>query len=124
TTASTSSAVAAYRALFNCIDGWKMSGYAGPWVLVNAWAIFDRSTDTAGSYSENNAKKSTGLEHPFIAKVKEAVTAKYFDVIFSAGNCGVFCPRLRCGGRDRGNRNSIWGGNAVDEVITAGAVRT
>lgn len=124
TTASTSSAVAAYDALSTCITGWQGSGFGGPWVLVNAWAIFDRSTDIGGNYTENNAFQSTGRDHPFIAVVRNAVTASKFDVVFAAGNCGVFCPRTRCGGRDRGNLNSIWGANAADDVITTGAVRT
>jgi hypothetical protein len=125
TSANTSSAFSAYAALFACIAGWHTHGFPGPWVLVNAWAIYDRSSEAAaGNYTENNALTSTTLDHPFIQQVKAAANGHNFDVIFAAGNCGVFCPRIRCGGRDRGNHNSIWGANALREVITAGAVRT
>ena len=46
------------------------------------------------------------------------------DIVFAAGNCGQFCPSLRCGKLDRGPGHSIWGANAHFAVITVGAVRT
>ena len=56
--------------------------------------------------------------------VKLAIQFLDPDVIFAAGNCGEFCGSRRCGGVDRGPGRSIWGANALPEVITAGAVLT
>ena len=101
--------------------------YRGPWILVNAWAIFDRATETAsgfpGNYTENLSTSPGG--HPLIALIRDwVITANRFDVIFAAGNCGDFDASPRCGERDRGPGHSIWGANALAEVITAGAVST
>ena len=94
--------------------------WAGPWIFVNAWAIFDRSVEPSpGNYTEN--KNPSG--HPLINVVKRAIRLFDFDVIFAAGNCGAFCGSGRCGA-DRGPGNSIWGADALPEVITAGAVLT
>jgi hypothetical protein len=94
--------------------------WAGPWILVNAWAIFDRSTEVPwlGDYTENKAAGG----HPLIKEIRKAIQASNFDVIFAAGNCGEFCPSNRCGKVDRGPGHSIWGANALPEVITTGAV--
>ena len=43
------------------------------------------------------------------------------DVVFSAGNCGQFCPDRRCGETDRGPGHSIWGANSHPRVLTFGA---
>jgi hypothetical protein len=96
--------------------------WAGPWILVNAWAIFDRSVEPSlGNYTENKAV----FGHPLINVIKVfAIRAFDFDVVFAAGNCGEFCASRRCGGVDRGPRRSIWGANALPEVITTGAVLT
>jgi len=95
--------------------------WAGPWILVNAWAVFDRSVEPSlGNYTEN--KNPFG--HPLINVVKLAIQFLDLDVIFAAGNCGEFCGSRRCGGVDRGPGRSIWGANALPEVITAGAVLT
>jgi hypothetical protein len=96
--------------------------WSGPWILVNAWAIYDRRTDLYpfGSYTENKAFGG----HPMINTVTLAVQQAQLDVVFAAGNCGEFCPSQRCGGLDRGPGHSIWGANAHPLVITAGAVRT
>jgi hypothetical protein len=48
---------------------------------------------------------------------------KNFDIVFSAGNCGEFCPDDRCGPNDYGPGRSIWGANAHKDVLTLGAVR-
>ena len=56
--------------------------------------------------------------------VKLAIQFLDLDVIFAAGNCGELCASRRCGGVDRGPGRSIWGANALPEVITAGAVLT
>jgi hypothetical protein len=94
--------------------------WSGPWVLVNAWGVYDTATDPFGSYTEN--REIGG--HPFINQVTRAVQHHHLDIIFAAGNCGAYCPSERCGGRDRGPGHSIWGANAHPLVITAGAVRS
>lgn len=100
------------------------SRWSGPWVFVNAWAIFDRAVEpTLGDYTENK-NTSPPYGHPLISVVKKAIGLFDFDVIFAAGNCGEFCASRRCGGVDRGPGHSIWGANALSEVITAGAVLT
>jgi hypothetical protein len=95
--------------------------WSGPWILVNAWAIFDRSTESPlGDYTENTNGSPFG--HPLIALVRLMTSPLNLDVIFAAGNCGEFCGSPRCGKLDRGPGRSIWGANALPEVITAGAV--
>jgi hypothetical protein len=91
-----------------------------PWVLVNAWGIYDTSSDRDGSYTKNTALGG----HPMIRIVTQAVEKYHLDVIFAAGNCGQFCPDRLCGKRDRGPGHSIWGANAHRLVITVGAVRS
>jgi hypothetical protein len=89
-------------------------GVAGPWVMANAWAVFDRSSEVPlGSYTER-------AEHPFNDEV-EKVEAAGVDVVFAAGNCGQFCPDRRCS--ENGPGHSIWGANAHPRVLTVGAVR-
>ncbi len=95
--------------------------WAGPWVVSNAWAIFDRASEVPlGSYTENLQPGG----HPLNNAVGEIVDSTAVDVAFAAGNCGEFCPSQRCGPVDRGPGHSIWGANAHPAVITAGAVRT
>lgn len=96
--------------------------WAGPWILVNAWAIYDRRggrENPLGDYTENtNACYPGG--HPLNVIVASA--ARKYDVIFAAGNCGSRCPHPRCGKLDRGPGRSIWGANALRDVITVGEV--
>jgi subtilisin family serine protease len=108
---------AAYRTMLDGIAEFKSSGeYPGPWLLVNAWAIYDRRTESpAGDYTNNR-------NHHFHDLIDEAVSAG-IDVVFAAGNCGQFCPDARCGVRDNGPGNSIFGVNSYDTVLTVGAVR-
>jgi hypothetical protein len=95
--------------------------WSGPWILVNAWAIFDRASETPlGDYTENTHP----FGHPFNNIVGVMVEHGLMDVVFAAGNCGQFCPSRRCGPVDRGPGHSIWGANAHAGVITAGAVRS
>ena len=98
--------------------------FKGPWVLVNAWAIYDRRSEPPpflGDYTEN-----LGLfgahPHPFIRRIEHAA-GQHLDIVFSAGNCGEVCPDGRCGPDDYGRGRSIWGANAHRAVLTAGAVR-
>ena len=89
----------------------------GPWVLVNAWSIFNRSAVEApiGDYTENP-------HHP-LNEVIEAIVDGAIDVVFAAGNCGQFCPDRRCGKIDLGPGTSIFGANSHRRVVTVGAVR-
>lgn len=92
----------------------------GPWVFVNAWAIFDRASDVPlGDYTENAAPGG----HPFNRIVGQTTLYHRVDVVFAAGNCGQFCPDRRCGKLDRGPGRSIWGANSHPGVLTVGAVR-
>jgi hypothetical protein len=113
-------AQAAYNSMLN--DVYQRGG---TWLLVNAWAIFDRRTEVPpGSYTENSSyAEEEGLAlHAFTQKVADAIDHK-IDVIFCAGNCGQFCPDERCGGMDQGPGRSIWGANSYYRVLTIGAVR-
>jgi hypothetical protein len=94
----------------------------GTWILVNAWAIFDRRSEVPfGSYTENLPPPAP--LHPFTQEVADAIDHRH-DVIFCAGNCGEFCPDQRCGPSDRGAGHSIWGANSYYRVLTIGAART
>jgi hypothetical protein len=94
----------------------KNGGWQGPWILVNAWAIFDTRTDGQGrgNYANNP-------DHPFNRLVDRAVGEGH-DVVFGAGNCGAFCPDSRCGPYDKGEGRSIVGASSNPKVITVGAV--
>lgn len=112
---------AAYGSLIHVIQQLRTKPqWSGPWVLVNAWGIFDTSTDPSGSYTRNLEPHG----HPMINLVTRAVQEHHLDIIFAAGNCGQFCPSQRCGGLDRGPGHSIWGANAHPLVLTVGAVRS
>jgi hypothetical protein len=95
--------------------------WSGPWIIVNAWGIFDTSADPSGSYTRNTFQPNG---HPLIKLITCAVQDDHLDIIFAAGNCGEFCPEQQCGGCDRGPGHSIWGANAHPLVLTAGAVRS
>ncbi|MGA3003636.1 MAG: S8/S53 family peptidase [Acetobacteraceae bacterium] len=116
-----SSMQAAYDNLIHVIlQRRTLPQWSGPWVLVNAWGIFDTSTDPSGSYTRNLEPHG----HPLINLVTRAVQVHHLDIVFAAGNCGQFCPSQRCGDLDRGPGHSIWGANAHPLVITVGAVRS
>jgi hypothetical protein len=105
------------------------------WIIMNAWAVYDRSKEwPPGDYTQNRHLQvslefteamrkqfAIRMEHPLIATV-EALVAADIDVVFSAGNCGVVRPSARCGALDRGRGRSIWGANAHPHVVTVGAV--
>jgi hypothetical protein len=112
-----SDAWAGFRLLIDDIASRRANGTnTGPWVLSNAWAVFDRRSESPpGSYT-------TDPNHPFNLIVAEAADAGH-DVVFAAGNCGEFCPDFRCGRQDRGPGQSIYGANSHKRVLTAGAVR-
>ncbi len=90
--------------------------WRGPWIFVNAWAIYDRRSEhPLGDYTDNPHHRFNGL-------IARAVDEKC-DVVFCAGNCGQFCPATRCGVDDRGPAHSIYGANSHPSVLTVGAVR-
>jgi hypothetical protein len=112
---------AAYTSLLHEIRHRRsMPGWNGPWVLVNAWGVFDTRSDPFGSYTRNTEPDG----HPMINLVTDAVQQDHLDIVFAAGNCGQFCPSGYCGGLDCGPGHSIWGANAHPLVITTGAVRS
>nr|WP_256476311.1 S8 family serine peptidase [Siccirubricoccus soli] len=88
----------------------------GPWVLCNAWGIYDRRLEfVPGDYTDN-------AKHPYNLRVTDA-DAKSIDQVYAAGNCGQFCPNMRCGPADHGPGQSIFGANSHPRVLTVGAVR-
>jgi hypothetical protein len=90
--------------------------FSGSWIFVNPWALFDRKGEVpAGDYTNNPW-------HPFNVVISVANLLRH-DVVFSAGNCGQFCPDWRCGPTDRGSGASILGANSHHRVLTVGAAR-
>jgi hypothetical protein len=118
-------ASATYRGILAGIQSYRAQGlFAGPWVFVNAWAIYDRRSELPflGEYTQNLGTNGLPPPHDFIRATGE-VAAENFDIVFCAGNCGEICPDGRCGPDDYGPGRGIWGANAYDQVLTAGAVR-
>ena len=111
-------AAVAFRTMLDGIARFKSRGTRpGPWILVNAWSVYDRRTEfPAGDYTNNRA-------HDFNVLIDRAASAG-IDMVFAAGNCGQFCPSARCGPRDRGPGDSILGANSHAAVLTVGAVRS
>jgi hypothetical protein len=120
---------ATFNQILTDIKDWRQSGFnTGPWIFVNAWAIYDRTTEmpVLGAYTENK-----GLSNPpdpampdaFILKLEELLDEN-IDFVFCAGNCGEICPDDRCGPNDYGPGRGIWGANAHGKVLTVGAVRS
>jgi Subtilase family len=113
-------ALGAFTQLKQLIEFLRQLGtppWNGPWILVNAWSIFDRSTEhPLGDYTENP-------HHPLNILIDQMVDDG-IDIIFAAGNCGQYCPDIRCGERDVGPGHSIYGANSHRRVLTTGAVRT
>jgi hypothetical protein len=127
-----STAHAVFKAVIEKIIRLREStGADSAWILVNAWAIFDRSGEyPPGDYTLDNrvelikeapGKLSWEVGHPLNRMVRIAVD-NGIDVVFGAGNCGQFTAETRCGKHDRGEGNSIWGANAHEAVLTVGAV--
>src|SRR5262249_18375501 len=90
--------------------------FAGPWILCNAWSVYDRNREFPRGHYTNNSS------HPFNILIS---VMDFFgrEIVFAAGNCGQFCPDQRCGVRDRGPGESILGANSHPHVLTVGAVR-
>jgi hypothetical protein len=111
-------AAVAFRTILVGIAYFKSSArFPGPWILLNAWSVYDRSTELpAGDYTNNPT-------HDFNLLIDRVASAG-IDMVFAAGNCGQFCPSGRCGPRDRGPGDSILGANSHAAVLTVGAVRS
>ncbi|MBP0465240.1 S8 family serine peptidase [Roseomonas sp. PWR1] len=89
--------------------------FAGRWVLVNAWSIYDARGETVpGEYTKN--------PYHWVACAIDAA-APHAAIVFAAGNCGEFGPDPRCAPRVIGPGRSILGANSLDSVLTVGAVR-
>ena len=109
----------AYVQMLADIASWKQNhSESTQWVFVNAWAIYNRRSEYPPGDYTNNA------DHPFNSIVREAAAADQIDIVFAAGNCGLFCPKMNCGRNDRGPGRSIFGANSHTNVLTTGAVRT
>lgn len=112
-----SDAHAAFERIMADIDHRRARGDGGKWILVNAWAPFDRMSEMPrGNYSEN-------LSHPFLKLIGQMID-KNIEMVFAAGNCGQFCPDPRCGAYDVGPGKSVYGANAHPHVLTVGAITT
>jgi hypothetical protein len=114
---------ATYHRILHDIPWLRTHGFPGPWIFMNAWAIFDRRSEGThlGEYTENLGIGGVPPHH-FIRQIEKVAQAK-FDIVFCAGNCGEVCPDDRCGPDDFGPGRGIWGANAHRDVLTAGAVR-
>jgi hypothetical protein len=115
---------AAYGKILHDIQSFRSQGaFLGPWIFMNAWAIYDRRSELPflGEYTENLGSGG-GLPHYFIRRIEQVAKAR-FDIVFCAGNCGEVCPDDRCGPNDYGPGRGIWGANAHRDVLTVGAVR-
>ena len=113
-----SEAHAAYLQILRDVRALRRSKrWQGPWIFLNAWAIYDRQSELPHGDHTRNA------QHAFNLVIEEAVR-QCFDVVFCAGNCGQFCPMRLCGSHDIGPGKSILGANSHPKVLTIGAVRS
>lgn len=106
-----SDAQAVFSSLVSHINTSCKSNPAPKWVLCNAWAIYDLSGDT---------EYATNAQAPLIQTLNHLTNA---DIVFAAGNCGLYCPDPRCGNGQIGPSKSIYGVAALSNVLTVGAVR-
>jgi subtilisin family serine protease len=119
-----SSVDAIYKAVVGKIRKLRhRSGTNTAWILVNAWAIFDRTFEwPPGDYTRNTHNLKWEHGHPLNHMMTMASVKENIDVVFGAGNCGQFTSTRRCGRQDRGEGRSIWGANAHINVVTVGAM--
>jgi len=94
--------------------------YSGPWVVCNAWAVYDLSQDAPPGSSLNYGSNPN---NPLNLAVGALPRGNVADVVFAAGNCGQFFPHPSCGAGQIGPGRSIRGVAALPEVLTVGAVR-
>ncbi|MGF1659200.1 MAG: S8 family serine peptidase [Rubrimonas sp.] len=92
--------------------------HGGPdaaWVVVCAWGLVSREYETGVlNYSDERGH--------LLSKAFRDLVSENVDVVFSAGNNGLFAPDYRAGVYDRGPGGSIFGANGLPEVLTVGAV--
>ncbi len=123
-----SDAHSAFSEMLASIDGLRLNGdprWHRPWVLVNAWAVFNLGNEHRRGEPDGPTHPlnySANWAHPLNIMVGQV--AREHDVVFAAGNCGQFCPMARCGVHDVGPGHSILGANSHPDVLTVGAVRT
>lgn len=103
------------------IEGLLAPVFPGPWVLCNAWGIYDRRQE--GVPPGHPADYTGNPAHPLNALVAELDAVAGLDQVFAAGNGGQFCPHPLCGPGDTGPGNSILGASSHGAVLTVGAVR-
>lgn len=115
-----SDAAAAYIALASHINWRRNLGDNNPWVVVNSWAVYERTWDPKDPIDDPDPDVIT---HPLNAKIA-LVASLGVDIIFCAGNGGQFGNDPRCGHDDKGPGRSIIGPNGHPDVITVGSVRT
>ena len=112
-----SDAQAAFQRVLDDLRGRCSKAKDERWVLVNAWAIFDRTEEYPYGYYTTNP------DHPFNLLIDE-LADENVDVVFAAGNSGQFCPDQRAGPYDVGPGRSILGANGHRRVLSVGAART
>jgi hypothetical protein len=95
--------------------------YRGPWVLCNAWSVYDLSGDALSTSTLNYGDNPNNPLNQAVAALPQNDIA---DVVFAAGNCGQFFPHPSCGAGQIGPGRSIHGVAALPEVLTVGAVRS
>ena len=92
--------------------------HGGPdaaWVVVCAWGLVSREYETGAlNYSDERGH--------LLSRAFRELVCENVDVVFSAGNNGLFAPDYRAGVYDRGPGGSIFGANGLPEVLTVGAV--
>ena len=115
----TSDAWAAFERVRTDVADRRATDSQERWILINAWGIFDRESERG---LDRSSVYTTNPIHP-LNEVVERLVDEDIDVVFAAGNCGQFCPDQRCGPYDKGPGNSIWGANALPNVLTVGAAR-
>jgi hypothetical protein len=98
----------------------KIPRFSGPWVLCNAWAVFDLRDDPAPPSPLNYGRNPA---HGLNLAVASLPSNGLADIAFAAGNCGQFCPDPRCGAGQIGPGRSIYGVAALDTVLSVSAVR-
>jgi hypothetical protein len=95
--------------------------YQGPWVLCNAWAVYNLADDPPLPDPRNYGLNPFHIMNQVVSFLPRNGLA---DIVFAAGNCGQFCPDGRCGPANIGPSRSIYGVAAIANVLTVGAVRS
>jgi hypothetical protein len=107
--------IAAYAHLAAVMALRRKRGDTSPWVIVNAWSIFERKWRLGQGVDRRTA---------VLNRLIDLLVGLGADVVFAAGNCGQFCPDMRCGETDKGPGRSMIGPANHPDVLTLGAVRS